>query len=506
MKFLSFLLLLPLSLQAQDARPFGVCAHLQGGSEHAALPHNVEMMERAGIQSIRADFSWGSVSWADGKWNYSRQDRVVEEAERAGCELLIPLVYSVKWADPAYRHLDKWGEYVDKTVSRYKDRIRYWEVWNEPNLKWDKPNPGEYATLLRESYKRIKAIDPKLTVVYGGLSLIPFDYLEATLKAGAGKCCDVMNIHPYRERMNTMGAFEAYAADIDSVRRMMTRYGIGGMPLWSTEMGWPTALSVGEETKDLFKIECARIAAKEKNAIFAVVYDEKDIPDPRFSRSQLRSWFAESDSVEFLSVDDCRRRDLNQYALVLAPKLVKMANPAAVIELMPKFGQYMAEGNLVFYAHLTYSKQEQARWLPETFLLSLRMGIDRCYWYEFMSPEYSRFDNEQQFGLVAPDLTPYPAYFTYSALTELFTEGATVDKSLPWNCGRYAQVRFVRRDGSSVLALWSPEGKMKVALPKTRGLHRAADQYGRDIRLDANAAEVEIGPDIIYLEYKGRKK
>ena len=73
---------------------------------------------------------WGIFAAAD----LSRHDAVVDLAEKKGISLLPILTYDVAWASPAHRHLDAWGEYVRKTVSRYQRKLRAWEIFNEPNI------------------------------------------------------------------------------------------------------------------------------------------------------------------------------------------------------------------------------------------------------------------------------------------------------------------------------------------------------------------------------------
>ena len=81
-----------------------------------------------------------------------------------------------------------WAYYVYQTVSTYKDYIKIWETWNEPDYTdwqkagdWDKnpPNPKdlyhwygsifEYIRLLRITYEVAKKVDPTCWVATGGL-------------------------------------------------------------------------------------------------------------------------------------------------------------------------------------------------------------------------------------------------------------------------------------------------------------------------------------------------
>ncbi|MHB1038465.1 MAG: WD40 domain-containing protein [Pirellulales bacterium] len=221
--------------------PYGVCAHLGGGEEHEKGPQELKLMREAGIEWARADFSWSGVERRRGSWSFDHLDATVRMAEEAGVTLLPILDYDTDFARPAYQHLDLWTEYVRQVVTRYKDRIRYWEVWNEPNLEqfWrEKPNAANYTTLLKATCRTIRQIDPKLVVVMGGVSGIPWDYIEGIYAAGGKDSFDVMNVHPYR--YPALPEVNDLVADLVRLRKLMTKYGDDAKPIWITEIGWPT--------------------------------------------------------------------------------------------------------------------------------------------------------------------------------------------------------------------------------------------------------------------------
>ena len=116
-------------------------------------------------------------------WNYSHLDRVIELAKKEKINVLPILDYDVPWATPAWKHLDLWSGYVRNLVNRYP-LLRYWEVWNEQNSPsfWHDASSGEnYAKLLERTYREIKAINPEITVLYGGTAGVPLPFIEASL-------------------------------------------------------------------------------------------------------------------------------------------------------------------------------------------------------------------------------------------------------------------------------------------------------------------------------------
>ncbi|MEM9992377.1 MAG: hypothetical protein AAF738_11480, partial [Bacteroidota bacterium] len=125
--------------------------------------------------------------------------------------------------------------YVYKTVSTYKDYVKFWEVWNEPDFTrhgnyFDLPqNPGNwwnndpqpcnyklkapiyhYIRLLRISYEVIKSVDPDAYVAIGGLGYPSFldavlrntdnptdGSVERSFPLKGGAYFDVMSYHTY---------------------------------------------------------------------------------------------------------------------------------------------------------------------------------------------------------------------------------------------------------------------------------------------------------------------
>ena len=93
-----------------------------------------------------------------------------------------------------------WALYINKTVSLYKEYIKIWEVWNEPDYtrnygvvsKWNTEPPSqddllswhgtifEYIRLLRITYEVAKKVDPTCWVATGGLGYTSF--LDAILR------------------------------------------------------------------------------------------------------------------------------------------------------------------------------------------------------------------------------------------------------------------------------------------------------------------------------------
>jgi len=262
------------------ASPFGVCAHLGGGEEFAAHEQELTLMEQAGIRWARADFTWGYFERQQGQWKFDNYDTIVAAAEKHGITLLPILCYNVDWAFPAHEHLEAWNNYVKTVVTRYGDRLPYWEVWNEPNISFWKPKPdaGQYTSLLKASYATIKAVNPKLQVVFGGTAGVPLDYLRDCFQLGACDAFDVLAVHPYQ--YPTSPDASNLVKQLRDVRALLTEFG-SQAPVWITEYGWPTHIdetAVDPELTPSLIERAARLRFPQRNSFSAAVLHLRGMP------------------------------------------------------------------------------------------------------------------------------------------------------------------------------------------------------------------------------------
>lgn len=262
--------MLPTAAIAETDNPYGVCAHVSRGELNIA-PQEFARMHEAGINWVRTDFDWSPIEQKPGQWNFTRLDQLVLLAKKNQINILPILNDVVPWATPPWKYPDAWGAFVHSMAAHFGKDLRCWEVWNEPNSSgcWRGPASGtQYAGFLQRAYEEMKKVDPNLTVVYGGVAEVPLDYIEDSLKAGAGKYFDVMNIHPY----HLHGGPELLPAQITSLRELMAKYGVGNKPIWITETGVPSSPQ-RRVFRDVLPAVFKRLNLDPKQMTVAVVYD-----------------------------------------------------------------------------------------------------------------------------------------------------------------------------------------------------------------------------------------
>ena len=498
--------------KAQTYSPFGVCMHLQGGAEHVQMPANLRLAYDAGIRWVRADFSWGTVEGPQGVWHYEPLDRVVEEANKTGINMLGLLMGRPSWGRPIWEpeKLDNWLLYVENVVTRYKGKVRCWEVWNEPNLYprfWDKANDGEnYALLLKATYKKIKEIDPDVTVVYSGTAGIPMGFIEKSFAAGAGGSFDKMAVHPYRPVLDSWEATFRFKDDVDNLRALMAKYDIGYKDIWFTEMGMSSMTSVAVREKDVFHTIKEETG---KDWKVAVVCDDDFPVDPSFTAQSLSGLFPIGFRFDTLELLDLKRVNANEYNAVFFPPSDNIPLHLSQV-ITPYLTRYMLGGGKVYYHSkngnifcfddAAEKETRQAIFITQAICLSLRFGIEKHFLYEMESSGQNFFDREDNFGLLRRGLSPKPAYYAHATLGNLLPEGSKIDDSIDLRHNDCCVIGWKQPDGTRVWAVWSPEGTRTVNVKIGKGLKKALQYMGNTLPdVTESSKSLATGHGIIYL-------
>ncbi|BBH20281.1 hypothetical protein Back11_16260 [Paenibacillus baekrokdamisoli] len=165
------------------------------------------------------DTSW-AIETSRGVYNWTRFDDQINKLTSYGFDLAGNLLYTPQWASPhpeetqvnvsvpqysAYAPTDMrdWENFVRAAVVRYGDRIKSWEVWNEPNLPklsvfW-MDTPERYVELLKTAYETIKAERPDSEVWIGGLAGRNYlSFYKQVLGLGGASYFDKLALHGYQ--------------------------------------------------------------------------------------------------------------------------------------------------------------------------------------------------------------------------------------------------------------------------------------------------------------------
>jgi len=173
---------------------------------------------------------------------------------------------------------DAWLTYVEKTVSRYKDNVDNWEIWNEPDFGnttagiFCKPvvSAEKFSAMLIGTSQKIKSIQPDAKVIMGGVT--NFNgyrlFLKNCFDAGVIDYIDEIGFHLYRSKPE--GSFDyvpdttvdmnsamtgiqppvSFTDEIQNLRAFIDSYQ-KDMPIRNTEEGFHIGSSTREDLSQM---------------------------------------------------------------------------------------------------------------------------------------------------------------------------------------------------------------------------------------------------------------
>jgi polysaccharide biosynthesis protein PslG len=295
-----------------DVSPYGVNTFLEQEVEESKVDQSLRLIQEAGFHWIRQEFPWESIELSakgdywDHKWNVSgwaKYDRIVNLASKYGLEIIARLDHPPAWTRKVGNaegtmappdNYEDFGDFVYAVVSRYKGRVHYYQIWNEPNIypEWgDHPaDPAGYVKLLQIAYRRAKEADPDCLIIAAGLAqtteetppefgprnVSDVTYLEKMYQAGVKGHFDIMGAMvyglwtgPYDRRLSRD---RANFSRVQYIREIMVRHGDGNKAIWATEVGWnavPASFAdapygrVSEDQQAVYAVEAYERAARE---------------------------------------------------------------------------------------------------------------------------------------------------------------------------------------------------------------------------------------------------
>jgi len=238
-------------LAAEPRFTVGVCTHF--GQSKGILPANLSLMRQAGVTAIRDEISWSAVERQKGRYAMPESaSSFVNGALDAGIEPLLIFDYGNRFYDNGDKPLsaaaiEAFTRYAEFVVRHFKGKLHLYEVWNEWDIAIGHTAPGSaenYARLLKAVYPRIKAIDRSITVLGGCPTSggIRKGWLDQMLAAGALESLDAVSIHTYNYSGQSHARTpEAWAEFVAETERGIRKYSHDrDVPIYVTEMGWPT--------------------------------------------------------------------------------------------------------------------------------------------------------------------------------------------------------------------------------------------------------------------------
>lgn len=274
----------PLVSRPKDRSIFGVQTFLGALSDAQVAAQARDL----GVYWVRLQgVNWAEVEPARGEgYNWAALGQIDADLSSAAAAGLTPVVVfqgNAPWATVtgtscgAVRdeYIGDFVNFLSAVVARYRGRVNYWEIGNEPDVDprlvsptsvygcWGDTNDpyyggGRFGRMLQAAAPTIRAANPFAQIVFGGLLLDrplttapgygrPELFFEGALRAGAASAFDVVAYHAYAVYMGDPTqdydlSRDGPWADLGGwtlgkaayVRGMMSRYGVD-KPLWLNE-------------------------------------------------------------------------------------------------------------------------------------------------------------------------------------------------------------------------------------------------------------------------------
>ncbi|MEI8288399.1 MAG: beta-galactosidase [Verrucomicrobiota bacterium] len=205
-----------------------------------------------GAKWARIQTGWSRCETKEGEYDFAWLDDVIDHVIAAGVKPWFNVGYGNKIYSPDAPHesavgqvplydgergINAWKNFLRALAAHFKDRVEYWEIWNEPNIDsfWHPKHPSsavEYTKLVAISAGAIRNRHPQARIVAceNGMET---KFFEECLKAGMGDHIQCFSIHPYTaEQIPEL----EYPAGISRLRNIIHRLA-PHVQLWQGECG-----------------------------------------------------------------------------------------------------------------------------------------------------------------------------------------------------------------------------------------------------------------------------
>lgn len=251
-----------------NVNPIGVNTFLANEVEIWKRERTMEMVAELGAGWIRQGFAWNEIEPARGEhWDaryqqdsWTKFDNIVDLAEQHGIRIIARLDQTPEWARPPGTtpatppsDFEDYGNFVHEFVSRYRGRISYIQIWNEPNLarEWGEAiDPAGYASLLEIAARRAREANPDIIILSAPMAMTTenspraadeFVYWQALYDHGVAGSFDIMSANVYGLSAPYDAAPDPAVLNVRRVellRDLAVRNNDGNKAIWFNEYGW----------------------------------------------------------------------------------------------------------------------------------------------------------------------------------------------------------------------------------------------------------------------------
>jgi len=192
---------------------------------------------------------WSDANPSPGVYNFTPLDQFIAFNQARGSQGIYTFGRTPLWASSQPNNVNSpygpgqcappssmsyWDNYVTAIATHAAGRIKYWELWNEPNEATYCGDMPTIITMAQHAYQIIKSIDPTALILSPSADKASGPpWLQSFLSGGGAGSVDVIAFHGYwsttaEDIVTVVAGFKAVAA----------ANGLSNLPLWDTESSW----------------------------------------------------------------------------------------------------------------------------------------------------------------------------------------------------------------------------------------------------------------------------
>jgi polysaccharide biosynthesis protein PslG len=213
-----------------------------------------EHLGRLGVKWARPQTGWCRCETEKGKYDFRWLDEVVDSLHEQGIHCWFNLGYGNKLYIPEAPDVSAvgfppvftqearngWAAFVDAIAEHFADRVKRWEIWNEPNGFW-RPKGGNaaaYVEFVKTTAPRIRSRISDAVIIGGAIACCQLKFMTECLEAGLATHVDRISFHPYASDPYPPNP-EEDEAFVVAVRKQLAERG-ASVKLWQGECGCPS--------------------------------------------------------------------------------------------------------------------------------------------------------------------------------------------------------------------------------------------------------------------------
>lgn len=236
-----------------------------------------DAISQAGVGWVRLRINWYLAERQLGVYDWTQTDSSINAYYNRGLSIFVTLQggnhlydtltlypadsfpYPPAGLPPIYtpQAINGWQNFLSEVITRYKDKVKYWSIQNEPNIQenWQpSPDPFEYLEFVKITAPYIKSIDSSAKIIAGNTSMIDFGFLNSIIDSLV-QYIDYLGFHPYRLYpeddqddfiiasmiIDTTSILKTYEQEVDSLVTLLRKSDtLGKVKLWNEEVGYPS--------------------------------------------------------------------------------------------------------------------------------------------------------------------------------------------------------------------------------------------------------------------------